>query len=890
MGSRLHSSSLFTLLFITFLSFFTTFASAQDTDVNPGDVNPVPPVGEIKTEDPISSPLTEGCPQPCGIAGADPANWTQIHSLEELSRCEQPMLFALNVENTYSDAATLYTCVTASGTSAKTRRDQASRVEARAAESSVSLASNCGAEKATVKASSSFGQAGTLRSGNAAAAAAGLLADYLDDGASCGATILFAKSGSSIVGLYAGAEVQKSSASSILRQSRARLQKGVQAFQVCDANDKRAETLGIFAADAVTDLEAVQDALKAWSNGKCVNIPQATKETVNLGVLATATIKSRGIQLRSRFSGVDMLAPRAECRARQVVSGDSCASLAKKCGITSANFSKFNSKKNLCATLAPKQWVCCSAGTLPDKRPKPTKDGTCYIYRIKSGDGCWSLSQNFGITQKFIEHVNKATWGFAGCGRLQLGQPICLSKGKNPMPMPIPGAVCGPQKPGSKKPASARTGWDLMAMNPCPLNACCSGHGFCGTTAEFCTDTRIKGTAPGTAKINTPGCISNCGNKIVGNTKKPAKFLNIGYFQGYNQGRPCLNMDVGKLTSLKTPYTHMHFAFAGLTPSYSVLLEGNVRDQFLKFKAVKGRFNKILSFGGWAGSTDASTFQLYRDAIKPANRNRFATNVMNVLKGHNLDGVDFDWEYPGSAGSASSSADAANYVAFLKVMRAKIGTSGKTMSVALPAAFWYLKPFPVRQIAPLVDYIVYMTYDLHGQWDHGNALISPGCPNGNCLRSHVNKTETADSLAMITKAGVDPAKVIIGISSYGRSFRMENPKCTGPTCRFTGSFSVSNAEPGVCTGEPGYLSDAEIRLIAYDAKHGKKGVTAKTWYDAASDSDIMTFGTKGRGMTDWVAYMSAATKQRRTTWARNLNFGGVVDWAVDLEEWFSAKP
>ncbi|KAM0249269.1 hypothetical protein ACHAP5_002921 [Fusarium lateritium] len=879
-----HSSSLFTFFLLTLLSFF---AAAQD-DVNPGDVNPVPPVGEIKTEDPISSPLTEGCPKSCADAGADPVNWTQLHSLEELSGCDLPMLFAFNVENDYSDDATLYTCVTE--TSSKTRREEGSRVEARAAETSVSLVSNCGAEKATVKASSSFGSAGALRSGNSVAAAAGLLADFLDNGAVCGTTILFAKSGSSIAGVYVGAEVQKSSASSTLRQSKARLQKGVQAFQVCDASDKRAETLGFFATDAVTDLETVQAAARTWSNGKCVSIPQATQESINLGILTTNTVKARDVELRSRFTGVDnMLTPRADCRAIQVNSGDSCPSLAKRCKVTTANFNKYNTKKNFCSTLAVKQWVCCSAGTLPDKTPQPSKDGTCYIYKIKSGDGCYSLGQNFGITQKFIEDVNKNTWGFAGCNKLQLGQPICLSKGKNPMPMPIANAVCGPQKPGSKKPASAKTGWDLAGMNPCPLNACCSGYGFCGITSEFCTNTTAKGGAPGTSQTQ-PGCIGNCGNKIVGNTKKPAKFLNVGYFQGYNLGRPCLNMDVTKLPEVKTAFTHIHFAFAGLTSDFSVLLQPDVREQFLKFKEVKGSWKKIISFGGWAGSTDSSSFQLYRDAIKPANRDRFAKNVMTVLNNHKLDGVDFDWEYPGSAGSAESSADTKNYVEFLKVMRAKIGKSGKTMSVALPAAYWYLKPFAVKDMAALVDYIVYMTYDLHGQWDYGNTMISPGCPNGNCLRSHVNKTETLDSLAMITKAGVDPAKVVVGISSYGRSFKMKDPKCTGPACQFTGSFSVSEAEPGVCTGEAGYLSDAEIRQIAYDAKNGKKGVTAKTWYDKASDSDMMTYGTKGKGMTDWVAYMGPTTKLKRTEWAQGLNFGGVVDWAIDLETWFSPKP
>lgn len=216
MGSRTYSPSLFSFLFITFLSPLATFAA--DTDANPGDVNPVPPIQEIKTEDPIASPLKEGCPRECSAAGSDPVNWTQLHSLDELSGCDQPMLFALNVQNPYSESATLYTCVTTSG-STPTRRDEISRVEARAAESSVSLASNCGAEKGTVKTTASSGRTGTLRSGDAAAAS-DLLANYLDNGASCGTTILFAKSGSSVVGLYVGAEVQKSSASSLIRSAR----------------------------------------------------------------------------------------------------------------------------------------------------------------------------------------------------------------------------------------------------------------------------------------------------------------------------------------------------------------------------------------------------------------------------------------------------------------------------------------------------------------------------------------------------------------------------------------------------------------------------------------------------------------------------------------------
>ena len=75
---------------------------------------------------------------------------------------------------------------------------------------------------------------------------------------------------------------------------------------------------------------------------------------------------------------------------------------------------------------------------------------------------------------------------------------------------------------------------------------------------------------------------------------------------------------------------------------------------------------------------------------------------------------------------------------------------GKTVSIAAPASYWYLKAFPIASISKVVDYIVFMTYDLHGQWDAGNAYSQEGCESGMCLRSHVNLTETKTALAMVS--------------------------------------------------------------------------------------------------------------------------------------------
>ncbi|KAL4937807.1 hypothetical protein BDV06DRAFT_66890 [Aspergillus oleicola] len=76
--------------------------------------------------------------------------------------------------------------------------------------------------------------------------------------------------------------------------------------------------------------------------------------------------------------------------------------------------------------------------------------------------------------------------------------------------------------------------------------------------------------------------------------------------------------------------------------------------------------------------------------------------------------------------------------------------SNKTVSVTAPASLWYIERFPIETIASVVDYLVYITYDLHGQWDYGNAFADSRFNDGNCLRSHVNMTEMLSTLSMIT--------------------------------------------------------------------------------------------------------------------------------------------
>jgi GH18 family chitinase len=79
--------------------------------------------------------------------------------------------------------------------------------------------------------------------------------------------------------------------------------------------------------------------------------------------------------------------------------------------------------------------------------------------------------------------------------------------------------------------------------------------------------------------------------------------------------------------------------------------------------------------------------------------------------------------------------DGAGYLTFLTALKKRVGPS-KSVSIAAPASFWYLKAFPIDRIAVVIDYIVFMTYDLHGQWDYGNANAFDACESAKCIRSH----------------------------------------------------------------------------------------------------------------------------------------------------------
>jgi hypothetical protein len=53
------------------------------------------------------------------------------------------------------------------------------------------------------------------------------------------------------------------------------------------------------------------------------------------------------------------------------------------------------------------QWVCCSSGTLPSKRPNQNPDGSCFSVPVVDGSFCNEWEKKYDVTEAEINTWNQ---------------------------------------------------------------------------------------------------------------------------------------------------------------------------------------------------------------------------------------------------------------------------------------------------------------------------------------------------------------------------------------------------------------------------------------------------------------------------------------------------
>ena len=143
------------------------------------------------------------------------------------------------------------------------------------------------------------------------------------------------------------------------------------------------------------------------------------------------------------------------------------------------------------------------------------------------------------------------------------------------------------------------------------------------------------------------------------------------------------------------------------------------------------------------------------------NRAAFISSLKSFMSKYGFQGVDIDWEYPGTPERGGKRADTENFVSLVKEMRAAFGDQ-YGISVTLAPDYWYLRGFDAKAMEPYVDMFGFMAYDLHGFWDADIKTL------GSKVRGQTDIREIHNDTLPLWFDALNPAKINMGLAFYGR--------------------------------------------------------------------------------------------------------------------------
>jgi GH18 family chitinase len=202
-------------------------------------------------------------------------------------------------------------------------------------------------------------------------------------------------------------------------------------------------------------------------------------------------------------------------------------------------------------------------------------------------------------------------------------------------------------------------------------------------------------------------------------------FLVIGYLPEYRQ----LNPDWGKCLTDLIYFSIQPMPDGGLDTS---ALSAETLQMLQEMRRTYG-IRIHISVGGWKRSDNFAPM-----ATRPKTRKTFVRNLLSFCLENDLDGADFDWEFPENEGEIRAYAD------LLTEVKAAFRPRGWIVSVALaPSAQIDLRPYAA------VDRIHIMSYDRGVK--------------------HATQEQAQQDTALFLSAGATQEKLILGMPFYGRT-------------------------------------------------------------------------------------------------------------------------
>ncbi|KAI4502005.1 hypothetical protein M0802_002687 [Mischocyttarus mexicanus] len=308
--------------------------------------------------------------------------------------------------------------------------------------------------------------------------------------------------------------------------------------------------------------------------------------------------------------------------------------------------------------------------------------------------------------------------------------------------------------------------------------------------------------------------------------------------------------------------THIIIGFASITNcSIDMGVDKWTYEKIVNIKNDNPNLKVMISIGG-GDETDSSGFSYMVKNHK--NRKQFIRSALNVIKEFKFDGLDLDWEFP--TWSSGREKEKIHFAQLIQEIRKEFDRSGRKLilSVAVGAPQTIIDQcYIVPNIAEYVDFINLMSYDYHFfvKYFPVTDLNAPLFPN-NIESGYLSKLNVNFSAHYWVNKKMPRDKIVIGIPTYGHSYKLDNPlnhKLLAPATGF-GQLGIKGfvAYSTICQ----FLNSGAISVFEN---------TSKVPY-AYKDYE-------------WISYDNNQSIYYKTKWILDNNFKGAMVFSLNTDDW-----